>query len=359
MFYRFYRLSYSLVTKLGVDQIIKKYYNLSITYPIPISVSHGVDYGQISDLAMDSNGPEPLHWSYNDYISQKGYRNKVFLKMPHPFLMVDKITSKAESDLGSLVIGPPPGEKNDQELLKSLIFNCIEVKAILIKNRGEIEGSVMFWEKNGFTVYVLDSNADHYFQMHALLNKFNTVIGCTFSSILVFAAYMKKNIKLLLDYRVSYYEIDKYHEVFNYNNKWAQKFIDAIYNSHKNEYSNMSESILGHNLISERESQKSVLLTFLNKFNNKPLIVDSKNMLFRLLFYFYKLDFIQILLKKIKTQLTQYFTFLNLNIRLSKKNVSLIETMEFDVYLNGINQYNYTVKKVPFVRGVTEPGQGT
>ena len=82
-----YRGLYKSSGKSGEAEILRNYLELENDFPVPLSISHGVDMNHTS-VAMDVRSIEPIHWSYNEQIHERALLVKPSILLPHPWLML-------------------------------------------------------------------------------------------------------------------------------------------------------------------------------------------------------------------------------------------------------------------------------
>ena len=189
----------------GGKAILRQYTGLEADAIIPLSLSHGVDYGQ-ERLPQDYLATEPLHWCYNTDILARTKSAKPGVLLPHPWLMVRELMSSKCRSGGAgrvLVIGPPPSPLNDESLRDALARARVTADAILVKKRGTsaFQDSIDFWRVQGVEPVSAGLGDDgHYFRLAEILSSFDRVILPVFSSVGVFAAALGCEVMTLTDY---------------------------------------------------------------------------------------------------------------------------------------------------------------
>jgi hypothetical protein len=180
--------------------------------PVPLSLSHGVDFGHCF-APMDADSLEPAHWCYTERMQARAAPIKPTVLLPHPWLLLAR--DPAPPGAGTLVIGPPPGPANDRALLAHLRAAGIGPATLLVKQVGAHRESARFWQDAGFGVTgVAPRGGQLYAALRERLGEFATVVGVTFSSALVFAAALGREVRLLPGYRYrSHFPGDYFHTV--------------------------------------------------------------------------------------------------------------------------------------------------
>jgi hypothetical protein len=334
---------------MGSARILREYLELDENYPVPFSISHGVDMNHTTSCAMDVNGVEPIHWCYNRMIYERASKVKPTIKFPHPWLLL-KSKQRVSSGSGILVVGPPPGKSNDAKLLECLNGLGIHSYDMLIKYRGEADDSQEFWKRNGVN-FITAGPADDYFyeRLFEILNKYEIVIGCTLSSALFFAASIDRKCELIQNYSYSAYDSPDYASLFDFNAKIPRDFSRLLCAKEYVLASKLACEVLGSEYFLSLAELKSILSKAIES-TTRPVFFGHKtnsiNQFFILLIstYFDKLSPIQFGWRAV---LRKYFM---------SNLVSKIKTNEIDLWLNGVNAKNLQIEEVDYVRGVTELG---
>ena len=348
---KYYEKLYKSSESMGSARILRDYLQLKSSFPIPLSIPHGVDMNHTS-MAMDVQSVEPIHWSINNLVHERAVKVKPSIKIPHPWLIL-KSTRLAKSGAGVLVIGPPPGKSNDNALLSCLKSLKINSYDLLLKYRGQIDLSKKFWESNGVKVITAGpSDGFFYDRLFDLLENYEHVIGCTLSSALFFAASIGRKCEIIEDYAYSAYETSNYLEFADFTSPVAIKFVNLLKVKNYLAASDMASDILGSAFFTEnnelrvglREELKSAIesLEYPVYFKNKVGFADRNIVLFISL-WFGKTGLIS-------SGFSGYFR------RYFKNQVSIININEIDVWINGLNNKNFQIKKIQYEKNVTELG---
>lgn len=245
----------------GAADILREYLGLAPDYVIPLALPHGVDFGQVHPV-QDLLAVEPIHWAHNTAIMRAVTPLKPALAIPHPFLLV-LMRQKIAAREGTLVVGPPPGPVNDERLLALLHDLEPQTTTILVKPKNGYQQSMEFWRSHGFRAATLsDFGPANYDTMARLLNRTSTVIGCTFSSLVVFAAAAGAEVKLLRGYQYDCYdlvEIDSTYEVIDWQSPRASEIVGKFASRPLDEVTALARQILGSDLEFDPASIRAAL----------------------------------------------------------------------------------------------------
>lgn len=193
-----YRGLYRCATRMGSDRIFNSYIGASPDAVVPLSVSHGVDFGHL-EKPMDIEAAEPIHWAYNDSIFEASRLLKPTILLPHPWLMHATQAASGPS-IGTLIVAAPPGPENDTRLY-DLIREMRDV-TILVKPRGNYRASIDFWNEKGIRAISAGAEGPEFYpNLYSIISGAERVIGCNFSSALIFAAALGIEVAILENYR--------------------------------------------------------------------------------------------------------------------------------------------------------------
>lgn len=224
-FARLYRRGHTAAS--GAAALFNAYAGLPAGEPVPLSLSHGVDFGhcrQPQDLASI----EPIHWCYTERIHARAAPLKPALLAPHPWILLMR-SATVPRGTGTLVIGPPPGPANDRGMLELLRRHVSGPATILVKQVGHHDASQRFWRDHGFDVTgVAPRTGALYPSLFALLARFETVIGFTFSSALVFAAALGRDARLVPGYRYRSYFPGDYFGIVDFAAPAAREVVKTF-----------------------------------------------------------------------------------------------------------------------------------
>ena len=342
-----YEKLYKSASSMGGARILRKYLGLNSDFPVPLSLAHGVDMDHCY-TAMDVQAIEPIHWSYNNSIYKRAKEFKSSIELPHPWLMLKSNRAKKKGT-GTLVIGPPPGKRNDTALLASLNKLEIESYDLLLKHRGDVDASRDFWVLNGVNVITAGGRDDFFYdRLFDCLENYEYVIGCTLSSALFFAASIGCKCRLIEDYSFYTYDTRDYLEVVNYESAVARGFVNLLKSNSDFAASEFALELLGKKYLDNVENNKKNLLDLMGEIKS-PINCNGKyrcilaGFMLRVPWFLGGGGFL-------RSGFFKYF------INKFSPKVLMIKTNEIDIWLNGVNENNFSFVKVDYKRGVTEPG---
>ena len=344
---RKYQKLYKSSESMGCARILRNYLQLDKNFPIPLSISHGVDMNHCR-TAMDVTSVEPLHWSCHQSVHERAATVKPSVKLPHPWLIL-KAGRSVKPGAGVLVIGPPPGKSNDHALLACLENLKLDSFDLLLKHRGEVDASRQFWLGQGINV-VSAGPADDFFydRLFDLLENYEYVIGCTLSSALFFAASIGRKCKVIEDYVYSAYETGDYLKTADFTSLVAKKFTHLLSSESYADASTMAIDILGGNFLKEPHILREELFVAIEglrspvHFEKTTCAIERK---------------IVLCISRWlgKSGLIRYGCFGYLS-RATYTRASIIKINEIDIWLNGVNDVNCQINEIKYMKNVTEPG---
>jgi hypothetical protein len=340
---------YPLAKKMGSDQILRSFLDLDISLPLPLSISHGVDMNHLTE-AQDVSSIEPIHWCYNDEIFARASLIKPCIKIPHPWTILADITSSIKVQKSLLIIGPPAGKTNDMNLLTSLKKKGIHGGDILIKKRGETSKSEDFWKHEGFGIVSAGkSDSGFYKRLFEIISKYESILSCSMSSALIFAASLGKQCSVVDDFHMVTYELADFANFINFKGSAARDFLSILDNGSSANLQNFSQNLLGIQYLGSQAIMKDKLITKLNRIEN-PIHHSKHDFLItkKLLEY--------ISIKLNKPSLIN-MSFESISKKIFNPKVSVISKNEISIYKYGISSKNFTSKTISYVSGITEPGR--
>lgn len=235
----------------GAAATLRSYLGLPCDEVIPLGLAHGVDFGHV-DPCQDINTIEPIHWAHNRRIAQAAAPRKPAIEIPHPFLLALRGKFRTAGGTGTLVVGPPPGPLNDSRLLALLDTARAADTTILVKPKRGYLQSIAFWKNHGFrTATLSDFGQLDYETMVGMLQRFDRVIGCTFSSLVVFAAAAGLRIELLTGFSYRCYDLvesDTSFEVINWDSAGARSTVRTFAGGDARQTTELALDILGDSL---------------------------------------------------------------------------------------------------------------
>lgn len=356
-----FRHIYSDSKIYGSNKLLNEFLHLKESSPVPLSLSHGVDFEHCYQ-PMDINSIAPIHWAYNQRLLERSVAYKPTLLAPHPWAIAVSSLKLPTPNKSALLIGPPPGKSNDL-----LLFNKIKNKlssdySILVK-KGEHQ-SMEFWRKKGIQPITAGDrdNDDFYKDLALLLSQYETIIGCTFSSALIFAASLGKKVEFIEGYYYTAYDSPVYlDEIVNFNSEYAKSFVSQFYNGTREEVTELAKQLLGFDLLADMDRVKKDYLNLIENLDYPVLNKGRENN--NLLTYNLK-----ILLAKILTKPNIVNNSMNdIRSKLKKKifknsskvvhNDLIVKQIdEISVWLDGINDKNLYIYNTPYIEGITIQG---
>lgn len=330
---------------MGADKIFNIYSGAPCEQVVPLSISHGIDFGHCYG-PMDITSIEPIHWSYNEYIHRDAIKIKPSLLAPHPWAMIVEKRSISVG-AGTLIIGPPPGVENDMNLLHLIKDKVFGDTSILIKARGNYIPSIEFWRCRGITPICANNLTNHfYLDLFDLISKYRTIIGCYFSSALIFAASIGKDIELIRGYRYETYDTQNYLKKINFDSDRARSIVQTFLLGDQQKIQISSRELLGMDMALQ---SKKILAEYLDliKTLRRPFYSTSGSL--------------SLMAKQKIAMIMQKPGVINLSIptimhRLIKKKIIKKEIDELSIWADSPNSNNLMITPVPYKKGITEPG---
>ncbi|WP_028604260.1 hypothetical protein [Ottowia thiooxydans] len=337
---------YESSAKMGAGKILNNSLRLPFDTPTPLSLSHGVDFGHCFE-PLDVNYIEPIHWAYNKNIHREASKIKPSICLPHPWLLLCDNREAAAGER-ALVISPPPGKENDRLLLEKVRKNHdLRNVDILLKHRGDIEGSIDFFQNNGVGIVSAgEGDAEFYGRLLNLLSKYEKIITCNFSSAIIFASSLGKPIEFIEDYSYEYYDVENIYKFVNYESKIARGFILNFIEASDKTRTTLSKNILGSDFFDDsgimQKSYFSALESIDFPFHHKKNIQPIRRFI------------MDLGVNSSRRGVVRLGSGLNQFSR-SKKRVMRIRVDELSVWKNGPSAKNLTFELEKFIPGVTIP----
>lgn len=340
-----YNSLYLSSSSMGGAQIFNSYCGFDKHRVVPLSLSHGVDFGHCCG-PMDINNNEPIHWSYNEEIHEQSRLVKPSILAPHPWTMYTARKTTPEG-MGVLVIGPPPGPENDQALYELIKNDINDDWSILIKVRGNYAPSMVFWREKGLMPITAGGQDEHFYcRLYELLSGYKTILGCTFSSALVFSAAIGKEIQIIKNYAYRAYDIEGFETILNFESEKARSIVRSFINQNQIEIKRVSRQLLGFDLqnnkdeiIRELETQITSLKSPLFLPGGHTLTTKPKALLALALRKPGILKFdLEALAKKFNPKVCE------------------VTMNEFSFWEDGPNAENFSITPTKYIKGKTEPG---
>ncbi len=287
--------------------------------------------------------------------------------LPHPWLLVidghvkpPKRVFLDASGSDTLVIGPPHSIRNYEKLNEALLcqgiitFDIILKKNILSRDSYVEPIPERFWSNRQVRCFQSTVDSDNYFfQLKELLSRYDRIVAPYFSSLVVFAKAMGKEVFPLLDYDYLYYENFPYeHPPWDHvtSSAYVNSFLESSSSSFQIDYSRM---LLGADLNIDFASQRQSYLSLLKLTDN---YLDLKNVEMVAPKYDLALRTLLAVLSKregiMKRSLLSYMTK-----GFTPACAGLVLKNDWVFYASG-GKAGQTVTELPFIAGLTEPGSG-
>lgn len=341
-----YQSLYRASLYMGAARILRQFLGLAENAPIPLTLSHGVDCAQYRN-ALEVESVEPLHWSYNRDIHETASRVKPSVMAPHAWAIVANGMQRVAGS-GVLLIGPPPSPENDERLFRLIANEHLANWTVLVKARGEYQGSVRYWNSRGLRT-ITGGKPDENFheRLYTMLSRFETVVGCSFSSALLFAASIGKQVVLLRDYTWETYDASNFLSQVWLESPRARKIVRVFADGSLQEKKDAACELLGFDMLGTpghvREALNAAMHSLKRPFHhhqNNPIP--------------YKLrEFLTIAFKK--PGFLRYSSA-DLLSMMQRQQVGILRMNDIDAWLNGRNEANCSITPVEFRKGVTQPG---
>jgi len=364
--FRFFSRLYKSARRYGSSKVLNIALGLKHTSVCPLSIGHGVDFLSYHE-PIDSISVEPFYWAYNSALKRRSDLIKPSFLFPHPWILVldghvrtNGKTSKHVQGSDTLVIGPPSSKKNFELLYSNLCDRGMRHYDILLKKNilssSIIEDGLLetFWGKKGIHSFSSSLHSeDYYFELKAILSSYDRVIAPCFSSLVVFARAMGKEVLPLLDYSYYYYEGHPFRHP-EWDRQESDFYVKSFLTSGSGSYQvRASRSILGSDLSIDFERSRQDYISILGE-TKHYLYLDprcphshSSDLLLRVgLAMATGRDGI------LKRSFSSYF-----KLRPSLVRAVRVFKNDWTFYASGA-QAGLEITEVPFVLGVTEPGSG-
>lgn len=345
-----YKRLYQTAQRMGAAELLTGYLGLDDDCVVPLSVSHGVDFGQLRE-PIDVWRPEPIHWSYNQDLHAQAAKHKPSILLPHPWTIHAATADKPPSnETRTLIIGPPASERNDETLFDILKSELDSSWSILIKNRGNESRSHRFWEEQGVCVVSAGGEDSRFYpRLYSILAQYDSIVGCTFSSAVVFAASIGKSIRLLENYTYRVFDLPRYVEMADHSSERAKNTVSIFINRNRDEVSQHSRMLLGFELLEERDTLKE---------NYDKLIESNED----LLYSENGLPFLKPLLARAALWLDRPGAVhitpkLILDEAINRKIIAK-EINEISCWIDGPSEKNYRTKSIAYKKNKHRGGMG-
>lgn len=338
---------YTSPAHMGVRTIFRDFFGLRPDHPVPLSVAHGVDFGH-SFYPQDVIAAEPIHWSCNEEVHRQALAYKPSILLPHPWLM---LPGKAEMPVqeGTLIIGPPPGPVNDQRLFSLIEGSLGSDSAILIKVRGAYKDSFRFWEERGVTpVTAGPADEQFYPRLRQMLGSYRRILGPTFSSALLFAASIGREVDLVEGYVYRVIERRDYEKEVNWASPRAREVIRVFTREDHAARQRLANEILGAGIALDKGAKIAELYRVIEQLDSpfwiNPEVRFPPARLRRALAT--RLGKIGL----VNAGLATYYD------RFRRSDLAIMTVNEIDVWLNGKSAENFDLHPIVESRSLARPG---
>jgi hypothetical protein len=242
----------------SAKHILQVYLGLDDYVAATVGISHGVDMNHMP-LPLDILVAEPIHWAYNFDIAARARPVKSSVLIPHPLLLLADARGWVSPVQNSraLVIGPPPSEFNDRELLKHLGTLPSSSFDMLVKKRNDakFDRSIEFWKAAGVgTVTAGDRDALFYDRLFDIFAGYESIVSPTLSSAVFFASALGLKVHLLTGYFCCCYEFDL--DARDYGGLPRKATGLFVNEGHADTAMALSKNLLGAPLLRDRDEMR-------------------------------------------------------------------------------------------------------
>jgi hypothetical protein len=338
---------YTNAAQMGVNAIFRDFFGLAPDHPVPLSVAHGVDFGH-SFYPQDVLAAEPIHWSCNDDVHRQALAYKPSILLPHPWIMLSRQAEVPEGK-GTLIIGPPPGPVNDERLFRLIEGSLSDDSAILIKVRGAYRDSFRFWQERGVTPVTAGAPDDQFYpRLLQMLGSYRRILGPTFSSALVFAAAIGRQVDLVRGFTYRAVERRDYETEVNWASERARAVVGTFSRDDHAAKQRLASEILGGGLAFDRAAKiaelHALIASLPGPFWMNPAVRFPPPRVRRAL--------ATVLGKTglVNAGLGTYYD------RFRRADLAIMTVNEFDIWLNGKSPENFDLQPIVESRKNARPG---
>lgn len=346
---RHYAPLYTAARYYGADRILLEW--LGEKYRVlPLLLPHGVEFpGQFQEPG-DIRRIEPIYWATNRDLHNKAVHIKPSVLLPHPLLLSPAFArSETAKRSGALIVGAPPGQTNDRNMLACLRDHGVNDGTILIKRRTGWEGSEKFWRAQGYrTTTFGDPFEVTYDDMAMVFSSYEEVLSTTVSSAVFFAAACGAKVTLLRGCSFEAYELLDVTKLIVPHNPEGCDWINRFANAAAGEQRKLALEMLGDGL-SNKERVRAELSKALEALQ-QPLFLDNPR-------YPKMLMYVQawLAMKLGRSGLASIRPSLLFR-AFSKPKIGVLTMKNIDFYLDGPSPQTYSLTPIRYRRGATEPG---
>ncbi len=332
----------------GADVILKDFYQIKAKNIIPFSIAHGIDLHQ-TKLPLDVTLIEPIHWAYNEKMYQKSKSIKPSIRLPHPFLLINKTENVKK--LPYLIIAPPPSDANDKNLYAALKSHGYKNYDILVKERGDSSSSYEFWRNHGIrTVTAGHPDKGFYLRLHKLMSSYSCLVGCTMSGALIFGSALGCKIHIIQDYSYLSYETYDYEDVLNPTSETPKDFLRLALADEQENLQKLSRGILGEDFLRNYDDRRKCILQIIEN-TQDPFFwsVPRSNLAKKIRIFLALLSGKSLFLSSSLKSILRKF---------KSQMVVKVKINEINMYLYGKNESNFKIQIVKHKKNINEPGSG-
>lgn len=338
---------YTNAAQMGVNCIFRDFFALPADHPVPLSVAHGVDFGH-SFYPQDVMAAEPIHWSCNEDVHRQALAYKPSILLPHPWMMLTE-QSPALPGQGTLIIGPPPGPVNDERLYRLVEGELGDGAAILIKVRGPCRDSFRFWEERGVKPVTAGAPDEQFYRrLVKMLGSYRRIIGPTFSSALVFAAAIGRDVDLVHGFAYRTIERRDYEDEVNWASSRAREIVRVFSREGQAAKQHLAREILGSELVFDKAEKLDELRRLIAGLRG-PFWMDPR------------VRFPPAPLRRALATALGKTGLVNAGLatyyhRFRRGDLAVMTVNEFDIWLNGKSPDNFSLQPIVESRKNARPG---
>lgn len=326
-----YERLYASPRYLGAGALLRRFLEIPKDSLLPLSIAHGVDHGHCH-RPMDVDNIEPIHWSTNRILHEEAKEVKPSVLAPHPWAILAK-ERPPPSGRGVLVIGPPPSPENDRRLYDLIKDDIGEDWAVLVKPRGAFRGSIDFWQSKGLKGITADGPPEGFYErLYGIISTYRTVVGCTFSSAVILAASIGREIVMLRTYFCEFYELARYEDEINFASRRTSALVRCLANGDAAAKIRECRALLGFDFLDEPDRIRKDLSEEIHQIK-RPFYKNPRNPVP------YKLSEI-LAMRFAKPGILRYAPRDMLD-RVRSKAICIVRMNDIDLWLSGKNDQNY------------------
>jgi hypothetical protein len=216
-----------------------------------------------------------------------------------------------------------------------------------------VDRSYAFWESNGFRVVSAGPPDELFYEtLFSIIESHDYIVSGTLSSAIFFAAAIGKTCRLLEDYTWSAYDLPSAYQDLARNwqllSSTPRKFTEAVLSEKKQEYSTLASELLGDGLLASADDLKRQLCYAIEALK-EPVFFGTRSS--------YPERKLVLLLSTwtgrgglINRGLWRWLRWK------VRPRVAVVTMREIDTWLNGLNEENFSLGEIKYVKNSTEPG---